>query len=387
MLVKNVKNLDSLAQCRNLDEKQGVMKPLVDIISLIPELSFEDLFLLREKISVETLKQRQEIRESLVKKVDCCPHCGGAKFIKWGHYKGENRYFCSGCSRTFTATTGTPLHWLKKPDAFLDYATVMFSDGFNSVQTQAERVGISPTTAFEWRHRALISLGREAPVFKGVTEMDDVWFRYSQKGRKGLKYSRKRGRSSHQGDNNFVSKLLVTKQRDAELDISFVKIGRLSAQDISAKLGGKFEKTATIISDKHPSIQKFAIDEGIEYQSFKASEHSKNQTIHVQTVNQIAGSLHTGLNRVLRGVSSKYLQNYATWFSITEKYKSSKEKVKNIIIDCISNIKAWDMNTNIEKLYEQFLQKHSVRTYRCPTQKMRKSQNWNFENAKSGAFL
>lgn len=367
--------------------KQEVMKPLGDIISLIPELSFEELFLLREKISEATLKQRQEIRDSLVRNVESCPHCGSKKFIKWGHYKGENRYRCSECRRSFTATTGTPLHWLKKPDAFLDYATVMFSDGFNAVQTQAKRVGISPTTAFEWRHRALIALGREAPVFKGVTEMDDVWFRYSQKGRKGLKYSRKRGRSSHKGDNNFVSKLLITKERDAELDISFVKIGRLSAQDISAKLGGKFEKTAVIVSDKHPSIQKFAQDEGIEYQSFKASEHAKNQTIHLQTVNQIAGKLDTGLNRVLRGVSSKYLQNYATWLSVSEKYKSSKEKVKKIITDCISNIKAWDMNTNIEKLYEKFIRNHSVRTYRCPTQKMWKSQNWNFENAKSGAFL
>jgi len=364
------------------------MKSLGDIINLIQELSFEDLFLLREKISEETLKQRQELRNSVVKKVDICPHCGSAKFIKWGHYKGENRYLCSECKRTFTATTGTPLHCLKKTDAFLDYTTVMFSDGFTSIQTQAKRVGISQTTAFEWRHRALIALRTEVGVFKGVTEMDDVWFRYSQKGRKGLKYSRERGRSSHKGDNNFVSKLLVTKERDAaELDISFVKIGRLSAQDISAKLSGKFEKTATIVSDKHPSIQKFAQDEGVEYQSFKASEHSKNQTIHVQTVNQIAGSLDTGLNRILRGVSSKYLQNYATWFSASEKYKSSKEKVKNIITNCISNIKAWDMNTNIEKLYEFFLQNHSVRTYRCPTQKMRKSQNWNFENAKSGVFF
>jgi len=45
------------------------------------------------------------------------------------------------------------------------------------------------------------------------------------------------------------------------------------------------------------------------------------------------------------------------------------------------------MITKSEKLYEQFLVIHSVRTYRFPTQKIWKYQNWNFENAKFGIYI
>jgi len=32
--------------------------------------------------------------------------------------------------------------------------------------------------------------------FENITEVDDIWFLYSQKGRQGLKYSRNRGGTS-----------------------------------------------------------------------------------------------------------------------------------------------------------------------------------------------
>ena len=45
---------------------------------------------------------------------------------------------------------------------------------------------------------------------------------------KGLKYSRKQGRSSHNDDNDFVCKILMTKERKGKFDISLIKIGCLT---------------------------------------------------------------------------------------------------------------------------------------------------------------
>lgn len=363
------------------------MNDFAKIQQKIYDLSYEELFLLDELISTQKLKKKQEIYSKVAEQVNECPHCHSKKYTKWGKYKTKIRYKCNSCKRTFTATTGTALHYLKKPNVYLNYITVMFSEGFNSLESEAKRIGISKTTAFSWRHRTLIALGSEAPFFNGFTEIDDIWFRYSQKGRKGLKYSRTRGRSSHKGDSNFQAKLLITKEREAALDMSVVKIGRLSSDDISNKLSGKFSEHSTLISDKHPSIKKFAKSENVNYESFIAKSHVKEKKYHVQTVNYIAGALKNGINHRLRGVSTKYLQNYATLFSVREKYKQNKNKVKNIIIDCFSNIKAWDMNTNIEKIYEQFILNNSKRTYRCPTNASWKSQNWNLQNAKLGVFI
>jgi transposase-like protein len=363
------------------------MSILARIKEQISLLSFEEQYLLVEHLSLQQDIQKQDILQRLSAQVEFCPHCKSSKIIKWCKYKDTNRFKCKKCAKTFIPNTGTAVHWLKKPSAFIDYAVVMFSEGFNSLKSQSKRVGVSARTAFDWRHRILTALGSEAPDFKGLTEMDDIWFRYSQKGRQGLKYSRKRGRSSHKGDNNFQAKVLITKDRGAGLDMSLLKIGRLSRKDISGKLSGKFKETATLISDKHPSIKSFSNSEHINHKSFIAKHHTKDETYHIQTVNNLAGSLKAGVNYCLRGVSTKYLQNYASWFAVKEKYKNHKDKVRSIIIDCISNTKAWDMFTNIEKLYEQFILNHSVRTYRCPTKRTWKYQNWNFENAKSGSFI
>jgi len=363
------------------------MGTLAKILSEISQLNFEDLFLLKEQISLETEKQKKEIYAKLGEQVKSCPHCGSENYIKWGHYHDMNRFMCKNCNKTFVPTTGTAIHWSKKPNEFINFSTVMFSEEFSTLKQQSKRVGISQNTAFYWRQRILISLGSETPTFKKATEMDDIWFRYSQKGRKGLKYSRERGHSSHKGDNNFQSKILITKERESELDMSLIKIGRLNKKDLCDKFSGKFTKTAILYSDKHPSIRAFSKAENINHESFKAKAHVKDKLCHVQTVNYLAGAFKDIVNKHLRGVSTKYLQNYANWFAIKEKYKKSNDGVKNMIIDCLSNIKGWDMSINIEKLYEQFLLNHSVRTYRCPTQKEWKYQNWTFENAKLGDYI
>lgn len=363
------------------------MGKLEELIQKISDLSFEDTFLLEEYIKLQRSRQNAEIIKTQSGEVKPCPHCGSEKLIKWCKYKGVQRFMCKSCNRTFLPTTGTAMHWLKKPNQFLNFVAIMFIEGENTLESESVRIGISKTTAFEWRHRALIALGSEAPMFKGETEIDDIWFRYSQKGRKGLRYARERGRSSHKGDGNYSAKVLITKGRDGEADFSLLKIGRLAAVDIGNKLSGKFESTATLISDKHPSISAFAKSENLSHENFRASAHTKEKSCHVQSVNSLARTLKDTINHQLRGVSTKYLQNYANWFSIREKYKGTKDKVKSMMIDCVSNTKAWDMNMNIEKLYERFILGHSVRTYRCPTKKSRKYQNWNLENAKSGVFI
>lgn len=363
------------------------MSAIIQIKEQIAALNFEELYELEEFISGNIDKQKQSIIEiALPQKCDC-PHCMSSEIIKWGNSKGFQRFMCKKCKRTFTNKTGSLLHHIKKADELIKYSMLMFSEGINNLETLAKRIGISKKTALDWRHKILISLGSEAPVFKKLTEIDGVWFRYSQKGRKGLKYSKKRGRSSHQGDSGFQAKVLITKERKGILDMSFIKIGRLSKKDIARRLSGKFEKTSVLVSDKHRSIASFAKSEDITHESFIASEHVRDKIYHVQTINNIAGFLDTSINRQLRGVSTKYLQNYVTWATLQDNNKRNKNKVKEIITDCISNKNSWDMFTNIEKLYKDFIMKYSVRTYRCPTKKHWKSQFWNFENAKLGAFL
>lgn len=296
--------------------------------------------------------------------VACCPHCQSKLFVKNGKRSGVQNYKCKSCYRVFTSKTGTSLYRLQMPDKFELYKTLMLAS-YYPINQMAEKVGISIQTAFDWRHKILSGMARDDKAFEGITEIDDIWFLYSQKGRKGLKYSRKRGGSQRSGDNDFQAKLLITADRRKTTNMSLVRIGRLQKADVERKVSGMFSKGCTLVSDKHRSISAFAKSEGIDHVTFKASQHTAGGEYHVQNINNMASGLKTMINGILKGVSTKYLQNYANWYQLRSK-KIDEEQMGRLLQQ---NKKAVDIHLNRENIYKWFIEHFSKRTYRCPVKK------------------
>lgn len=290
-----------------------------------------------------------------------CPNCKSSKVVKNGKRNNIQKYKCKSCSDIFTASTGTCMHKVKKTEKFEAYKTLMFTE-YLSLKEMAKAIGISSQTAFDWRHKILGGLKQEDTKFEGITEMDDVWFLYSQKGRKGLKYSRERGGSKRRGDNDFQTKLLITRDRNTNIDMSVTCIGRIKEADIANKVGGKFSSNCTLVSDKHSSIAAFARTEQLNHVSFKAKKHTATKEHHVQTVNNNAARIKAIVDHRLRGVSTKYLQSYVNWFSIKEQ-KITDDALQEKLYH---NRNAWELHTNFEPVYKGFIENHSKRTYRCP---------------------
>ena len=174
-------------------------------------------------------KQVSKISKSIP--VSICPFCGSSDFSKNGFRGTTQRYVCKTCKKVFTGKTGTFVHGIKESKKFEQYFKLMFEQ-YLPLSVISEKVGISHQTAFDWRHKILSGLNITTDEFNGITEIDDIWFLYSQKGRQGLKYSRKRGGSSRQGDNKYQVKLLITADREKQKDMSVLKIGRISKADI-----------------------------------------------------------------------------------------------------------------------------------------------------------
>lgn len=309
----------------------------------------------------------------------CCVHCQSKKVIKHSKYKSTQRYKCKACNRTFIPTTGTLTHHIKKPIKFAQYASIIEKEGLLTIKEMADRVKISIPTSFEWRHKILMSLPKKKDKFSDETQMDDLWFLYSQKGRKGLKYARKRGGSKRQGDNSFQVKILAASDKN-QVEMKVAKIGRISKNDIIQAIGNKFKRNTKLATDAHPSYQAFAKEMKLEHIKFNSKKHKAQTGENVQYINNLSGRLHTWLNRILRGVSTKYLQLYATYFAYKQTNKFEINKL-------IYNTKIWDCFTNIEKMYEQFIVNKSVRTYRCPTSRTRKAQNWNSDTVMLYSYL
>jgi transposase-like protein len=321
--------------------------------------------------SLENKNQSMDSRGNQLS-VKVCPYCQSTDFCKNGNRGVIQRYLCRNCKKIFTGKTGTVIHGVNDQKKFERYFKLMFEQ-YLPLHVMSKKIGISIQTAFDWRHRILGSLHITTDEFNGITEIDDIWFLYSQKGRKGLKYSRIRGGSNHKGDNNFQVKLLITADRENEKDMSVLKIGRISKADIQRKIGGKFNESCTLVSDKHSSIAAFAKHEGIKHESFISKDHTAGKDYHVQNVNNMATRLKDVINHRLRGVSTKYLQNYSNWFGQVEEIKNQPKGIKNIKKTLMKNKEAWDKFNHAEKLYKKFIKGYSKRTYRCPTKRLRKT--------------
>lgn len=340
-------------------------------------------------------KERRDLLKILYKETEVlntegnyakhCPHCQCKRITKYGKQKGEQRFKCSKCSKVFKETTGTALDGIRNKSLFLKFQDAMINEEYCSVAKMAERFGVSVPTAFSWRHKILISLPKSERTFDDETQMDDIWIRYSQKGRKGLKYSKKRGGTSHKGDSEYQVKIL-TATNDAMTEMKVSNIGRLSKADIQRTLGDKISKKTILVSDKHRSIGAFAKENMLEHHSFKATEHITKNGKGVQLLNNIAARIDTLLNRTFCGVSTKYLQLYVNWFKFRENYKESSNKI-DLQNEILSKKYSWDLFSNIEKVYGNFITNHSKRTYRCPQAEKFKAQGWNQKVIWENSFL
>ena len=206
------------------------------IKKLFESLNSEERSLVLEELNIVNDTNNEPPKEAFV---DSCPYCSSTLLSKNGHRGVVQRYKCKACHKTFTGVSGSCFHGIKKKSQFDEYSKLMFEQ-YLPIKVMAKKIGISVQTSFDWRHKILSGLNAESKEFNGITEIDDVWFLYSQKGRKGLKYSRKRGGSKRKGDNKYQVKMLITADRKNSKDFSVTKIGRISKSDIERKVGGRF---------------------------------------------------------------------------------------------------------------------------------------------------
>ena len=54
------------------------------------------------------------------KNIECCPICGGNKYIKHGSYKEIQRYKCKECGKTFSNATNSLWSYSKEKSEYVD---------------------------------------------------------------------------------------------------------------------------------------------------------------------------------------------------------------------------------------------------------------------------
>jgi len=84
-----------------------------------------------------------------------CPRCGAGTALRFGRVRGQQRWRCVACKRTFGAFAGTPLIGLRHKSEWQEFVRAL--SGGLTVAEAALKCGIHRNTAFRWRRRLLSS--------------------------------------------------------------------------------------------------------------------------------------------------------------------------------------------------------------------------------------
>jgi len=313
-----------------------------------------------------------------------CAECGSTFFVKNGTYKRKNdkkkvqRYLCKKekCRGTQSANKNTPLHNLKKKTEWVDFVYLMLgNDELMSCSSISKNLDISERTAFRWRHRFLSSLKKSNPISIGEEfELDEVYFPFNVKGTIGKeKYDEYYG---HKHPNNVESELrrkekimkkekyqsifLCRHNRSGDFDFFTIKIqkkGIVSKVDLERVMQDFDLTNKTIITDKETSMKAYMNTlESINHLTFKSSDMKKgiikDVNVHNNNINSMMAQLGTWLKK-FHGVSTKYLDNYLSWFRFRVLFKSSK--IEKMVKFSLIDKESYPRFKNLFKTYEAFV--------------------------------
>ncbi|PLR89334.1 IS1595 family transposase [Bacillus sp. T33-2] len=278
-----------------------------------------------------------EMREARFKEGFECPHCSSEHVVRFGKYKGRQRYRCKCCSKTFTDTTNTILYRTRKGDEWITFVDCMFKS--YSLRKSAEIVGVTWVTLFYWRHKLLSALKQiDIDHFEGIVEVDETYFLYSQKGQRGIteRKPRKRGgKSKHRGISREQVCVLVARDRTKATVSKVSCMGRIVKSKVNEIIGSKLSSENVLVTDAWRAYKTYAKEKSLEHYRIKSDDgkHVIKGLYHIQNVNSLHSRMKKWIDR-FKGVATKYLDNYLAWslFIDSRSNESTKQHIKELLL-------------------------------------------------------
>ncbi|MBO9131533.1 IS1595 family transposase [Bacillus sp. 165] len=286
---------------------------------------------------VQTGTLVDEMRETRFAEGFVCPHCTCEFVVRFGKYKGRQRYRCKACRKTFNDLTNTPMHGTHYPKYWAEFIKLMF-EGY-SLRKCEQILGIKWVTLFYWRHKILNALKEiEVDGFEGIVEMDETYFLYSEKGSKSIsgRKGRKRGGvSKFRGISREQVCVLVARDRSKQTVSKVTCMGRIIKSKVEETIGHLLDSDKILCTDAWRAYMTYAKDKGMEHYRINTSKtgHVIKGIYHIQNVNGYHARLSHWIDR-FKGVATKYLDNYLAWFQFLDMkgFDATTSNIKEVFV-------------------------------------------------------
>lgn len=250
-----------------------------------------------------------------------CPHCGSKRTEGHGSFPRKDgtrqpRRLCRNCGRTFNQYTNTPLHYIKKRAQWVKMTRRMARP--LPLRRMASFLGVAVSTAFRWRHGLFAALPTQAePPLTGQVTAGEAYVPFSTKGSRkppapGVRTGRyaSTSRRFRRLIDGRPSCVLLATSGDQKQAVTIVGQGRPWPGDLHTAL--------TRVLGPHAELQADGLA--------PYAEACRRAALPCQTGGIVATALW-GVRRLrsrlyswlatFRGVATRYLPHYVTWFSLS----------------------------------------------------------------------
>lgn len=263
--------------------------------------------------------QRDQLHQALANQseaVAACPCCNSSHVIHWGRARGQQRFRCKACGKTFNQLDGSALAGLHHKHKWAAYADCLSRR--LSLRAAARECAINLKTAFRWRHRFLrYALTTRAKQLAGIVEADEVFVAESFKGRRHLaRPARRRGaKGKKRGHIPLVPLLIALDRYGRESDAVLLD---KSLSQIEPSLKPLLTAGTILCTDGNLSYSTIAQNApGVIHKRLIASAHHRveDDVFHIQTLNNYVSRWREWMAK-FHGVGTDYLENYLAWFRV-----------------------------------------------------------------------
>lgn len=278
-----------------------------------------------------------------------CPKCTSKDICKTGKdRKGNQRYKCKKCGRTFSASSNTLSSYTNQnPGGWMQFIIGLLN--CETCETLSKKCGISVPTAFYWRLKVFAALEYLSKEIKlsGIIFADDTRISYNFKGNHGKDFlvPRKARSRGHQNtiknvQRNTICVLCAVDSADHSFS-HCIGFGNPSGKRLSNGFKDKLivDENTVLVTDGAQSFKKVVDDYSIPHWEKKVAVKRSGKRypniqgeFHIQKIN----SYHSRLKNFLapfKSVASRYLPGYLLLFDYMENHKhlSKEDMAKNIL--------------------------------------------------------
>ncbi|GFZ30437.1 hypothetical protein CSC2_09630 [Clostridium zeae] len=235
--------------------------------------------------------------------VSHCPSCKCREYIKYGFYKGIQRYKCKICGITFSKTTNSLWSYSKKDTrTWMGFIELLLEK--KSLRFCAKKLNISLVTAFYWRHKILHSINLDITPNKlrGIVHVGKTIIHENFKGCRNVKsININRDCPINLRKNVWI---IGAKGDDNSMFVKPLFNSCWNLTTFNIKLYSRIEKISYIVHY------------GDRYLSQVARKHNKKRFLKVEADDSFKyfRSNIKDWFKTFHGVATKYLQRYLSFF-------------------------------------------------------------------------